>query len=64
MAKKGKLNKQQVFDIPKLLETMSMAQIARHYSVTVEAIYYWVRRLRAEGIKIKTRKPGSVSVIL
>lgn len=64
MAKKGKLNKQQVLDIPKLLETMSMAQIAKHYGVVDQAIYYWVRRLREKGISIKTRSPGSKSVIL
>ena len=64
MARKNKLNKQQVFDIPKLTETMSMVKIAKYYGVTDQAIYYWVRRLRAKGIKPKTRKPGGFSVIL
>ena len=64
MAEKNKLTKKQVLDIPRLLKTMSMGEVARHYRVTDQAIYYWVRRLREKGVKIKTRKPGIMSVIL
>ena len=63
MARKGKLNREQVLNIPKLLNSMSMGQIARHYGVSNQAIYYWVKILKSRGYKIKTRKRGSVGLI-
>lgn len=64
MAKKDKISKEQVLNIPKLLNAMSMAEVARHYGVSDQAIYYWVRRLREKGVKVITRNRGCKSVIL
>jgi len=64
MAKKDKLTKKQVFSIPKLLDKKSIGRIAKDFNVSWQAIWYWVGRLRKRGIKVKTRKRGSVSKIL
>ena len=70
MKSTDKLTKKQVLAIPVFLNQgyrgniWSIAQVARHYKVTEQAIYYWIKRLRGKGIKIKTRKQGQVSSII
>lgn len=64
MPEKNKLNKKQVFAIPKLLEKKSIGEVARKYKVSWQCIWYWIGRLRKSGVKVKTRSRGSVSKII
>ena len=64
MKKTDKLTKKQVLSIPKLLKSKSMNKLAKEWEISPQAIYYWVGRLRKNGIEIITRKRGSKSIIL
>lgn len=54
---KSILTKDQVLQIPKLKETMSLREVAIHFGCSREAISYWTRRLRSEGFDVKNQKP-------
>ncbi len=64
MGIKNKLNKKQVFSIPKLLRKKTIGEVAEDYKVSWQAVWYWIGRLKKSGMKIETRKKGSVSKIL
>lgn len=52
-----RLNKQQIFNIPALLQEHTAGQIASMYGTTRTTINYWIRRLRMSGTEIDIR-PG------
>ena len=58
MKSTDKLSKNQVMAIPKHLLEKSIGEIAREYNVSWQAVWYWIGRMRAKGIKIKTRPRG------
>ncbi len=53
-----KMTRKQVLQIPKLLPKYSIEQVAIRFSVSWQAIWYWVKKLRESGIEVKTRKKG------
>jgi len=55
---RNKLTKEQVMNIPKLLETCCVREVAEKYNITWQAVWYWVKKLRSKGIVIKTRSKG------
>lgn len=50
------LNKKMVEDIPKLLKTMSIQEVADNYKVHNRTIHRWIRVLRAKGYIIIQKK--------
>ena len=69
MKSTDKLNKKQVIAIPVFLNKgyrgniWTIKMVADHYKVSEQAIYYHIRKLRENGVKIKTRKQGQTSAI-
>ncbi len=63
MKRTDKLSKKQVLAIPKLLEKNSIGKIAERYSVSWQAIWYWVGQLRKRGTEVKTRGKGQASIL-
>ena len=69
MKSTDKLKRKQVLAIPVFLnqgyrgKIWTIAQVARRYGVSEQAIYYHIRRLRESGVKIKVRKQGQMSAI-
>ena len=64
-----KLTRKQVLAIPVFLnqgyrgKIWTIVQVARRYQVSEQAIYYHIKKLRKQGIKIKVQKQGQRSVI-
>ena len=58
-----KLSKEKIKDIPNLIATQTVKEIAYCYNVHPATVRYWIKRLRAEGIKVVT-KPGRKSLSL
>ena len=69
MKKTDRLTKKQVLAIPVFLNKgyrgniYSIKMVADHYKVSEQAIYYHIKKLRENGVKIKTRKQGQTSQI-
>ena len=69
MKSTDKLTKKQVFAIPVFLNNgyrgkeWTIKMVADRYKVSEQAIYYHIRRLRENGIKIKVRRQGQISSI-
>lgn len=71
MAKKtDKLTKKQILAIPIFINEgyrgnkYSVQMIADRYGVSWQAVWYWVKRLKNEGIEIKTQKRGQTKMEL
>jgi len=64
-----KLSKKQVLAIPVFLnqgyrgKIWPIAEVARRYKVSEQAIYYWIKQLRRRGIEVKTRKQGQTCLL-
>ena len=57
--KTDKLTKKQVLAIPRLLKKKkSIQKVADYYSVSWQAIWYWIGNLRNRGIEVETNKAG------
>ena len=50
------LNRDKIYRIPKMAETMTQAEIAREFHVHLQTIVYWVKRLRAGGYTVPSKK--------
>lgn len=50
------LTKEEILEIPILVETMTIAQIAEKYGVHPNTIKSWINKLRKNGYKVKMRK--------
>lgn len=45
-----KLTKEQVLAIPEKKKTMTLGQIAQEYSVSLQCIFIWTKKLKARGL--------------
>ena len=69
MKSSDKLTKKQILAIPVFLNDgyrgreYSIRMIAERYQVSWQAVWYWVKKLRSRGVKIKTRQKGSKSTL-
>lgn len=58
------LTKQQIKDIPKLRESVTNVEIAKLYGVHVQAIIYWINKLKKAGIDVSPAKKGRPAINL
>ena len=63
MKKTDKLTRKQVLSIPKLLKRKNVREVAEHFGVSWQAVWYWIKKLRLKGIECKTQKRGSKSIL-
>lgn len=59
-----KLTKNQILEIPKLLETIKQKDIADKFGCHVQTIVYWVSRLKKEGKIKSSQKRGPRAINL
>lgn len=59
-----KLSKEQILQIPELLETRSIAETAAHLKVHVRTIGYWIARLKTAGHVFENLKKGAKAIKL
>lgn len=52
------LKKEDILKIPKMRETMSPVDIAKHFDVNVSTIVRWMKRLREAGHDVPKAKGG------
>lgn len=57
------LKKEQVMQIPELMETLNLGEIAKKLRVHVSTIYRWVAVLKERGVKLPLKKRGRPSVL-
>lgn len=66
MKKTDKLTKAQIKTIPELINDCgcSVGEIARRWKVSWQAVWYWVKRLKENGVEINTKSKGQVKMKL
>lgn len=56
MKEEKQLSKEEVLQIPKLVESMRIGDIADSFGVSRSSIKHWIAKLRKIGYEVKTKK--------
>ena len=54
---------EEVKQIPELLKTMKIKEVAKHFDVHERTINLWIKKLRREGVKIHLEKGRPALII-
>lgn len=52
------MTKEQIKNIPVMLESLTVKEIAESYKVHPQSIHYWIKRLKADGFTLPVRARG------
>lgn len=55
-----KLTKEQIYSIPEKLKTMTRSAIAKEWKIHLRTVDYWIKKLRAKGIEVKTKSKSII----
>ncbi len=59
-----KLTQEQVLTIPKLLETLSVKEVADKLGVGYSAIYYWIPKFKEKGYNVKPARNKKKGIVI